>query len=189
MTDILDDLEDLASDGDEVRLKEVVGKIGRRGQGTFLAIPGLIGMTPVGGIPGVPTLFGATVAIVSLQMLVGRNDLWLPGVLARWSVEGERIDAVVRRIRKIARWMDRHFGRRLEWATGNLPARIAALLAFVFACLMPPLELVPFAGIIPFAAIALLGVALTMRDGLLMLVAFVSSAAALWGMWRIQPFI
>lgn len=136
-----------------------------------------------------PTLFEPIVAIVALQMLVGRGHPWLPGVLKRRSVEHGRLHGAVERVRGPGRWLDRHLGRRLAWATGTVATRIAALLALVFACLLPPLELVPFAGVIPFVAIALLGLALTMRDGLLMLVAFASSAVALWGIWRLQPFI
>ena len=188
VTDILDDLDDLSSSEDEVSLGDVVKKVGQRGQGAFLAIPGLIGMTPVGGIPGVPTLFGVTVAIVALQMVAGRKGLWLPDMIERRSVGQDKLGNAVDKMRKPARWIDRHFGQRLQWATGRAATRVAALFALAFACLLPPLEVVPFAALIPFTAIALLGLSLTMRDGILMLISFAASAVAFWQVWLFLPF-
>ncbi|WP_277872257.1 exopolysaccharide biosynthesis protein [Legionella sainthelensi] len=38
----------------------------------FLAI------TPISFIPGVTVLFGFSIALISAQILMGRNQLWLP---------------------------------------------------------------------------------------------------------------
>ena len=189
LTDILDDLDDLAGSEDEVSLGDVVDKIGQRGEGAFLALPGLVGATPIGGIPGVPTLLGVFVVLISAQFLIGKKGLWLPDMLKRRSVEDERITKSTKRLRGPAKWIDGHFGSRLQSLTGTPAKKIAALLALIFGCLLPPLEVVPFAALIPFAVIALLGLALALSDGLLMLIAFLASAAGLWGIWAVQPFV
>jgi hypothetical protein len=61
---------------------------------------------------------------------------------------------------------------------------VATVLVSVLAAVLIPLELVPFAVALPGAAIALIGVALIARDGLLMLLAYVLSAAAFIVLWR-----
>ncbi len=185
---ILDDLDDLAGAERTVSIDDVLGRVGSRGQGVTLLLPGLVGVTPIGGIPGVPTLLGVLVALLSVQYLLGRDRPWIPGALGRRSVRDSRITGAVDRLRRPCRWIDRHFGHRLEALTGAAAERAAALLCLVFACLLPPLEVVPFAALLPFAAIALLGLALTLKDGLLMLLAFACSAAALWGIYVALPW-
>ena len=55
VTDILDDLQALAEDESDVSLQDVVERIGPRGKGALLMVPGLLGASPLGAIPGVPT--------------------------------------------------------------------------------------------------------------------------------------
>lgn len=185
---ILDDLDNLSSRERAVSFDDVLDRVGSRGQGVTLLVPGLVGATPIGGIPGVPTVIGVLVALLSIQFLLGRSQLWVPDVIGRRSVSNDRLSDAVSRLRGPAGWIDRHFGHRLEALTGAVAERAAALLCLAFACLLPPLEIVPFAALIPFAAIALLGLALTLRDGALMLAAFAGSAAALYGIWMVMPW-
>lgn len=57
--------------------------------------------------------------------------------------------------------------------------RIAAVFVFLLCLTVPPLEFVPFASSAPMLAIAALGLAILVRDGLLMLVASGLSLTAL----------
>jgi hypothetical protein len=61
-------------------------------------------------------------------------------------------------------------------AMGN--RKVAALICILLACTVPPLELLPFATTAPMAAIAAFGLALMVRDGVLMLVAMALSIVA-----------
>lgn len=82
----LDRIEELTKDGEDVRLGAVVEALGHRSHGPFLLIPALIDISPVGGIPGLPTVLGAIIALTAAQMLFGRKHLWLPGFLANRSI-------------------------------------------------------------------------------------------------------
>ncbi|TDL81321.1 exopolysaccharide biosynthesis protein [Palleronia sediminis] len=188
ISDILDDLDELAGQESEVSLGDVVERIGPRGPGVMLFLPGALGATPVGGIPGMPSVIGLFVAMLSVQILIGRNHLWLPGFLRRRSVGDDRLRGSVARLRKPAGWIDRHFGQRLEWAAGEVARRVVAGICLVLAATLPPLEVVPFAALAPFAAIGLNGLALTLRDGLLTLAGVAASLAALWSIWAVLPF-
>lgn len=57
--------------------------------------------------------------------------------------------------------------------------RVAAAAILVLTLAIPPLELLPLATTAPMAAIAAFGMALLVKDGLLMIVAFVAAGAAL----------
>lgn len=61
-------------------------------------------------------------------------------------------------------------------------AQMGAALAVIALCIMvPPLELLPFAAVIPMLAIAIIGLAVMVRDGVLMLVGLGAAVAALIG--------
>lgn len=177
--DILDRIEDLANREEKVSLGHVVEAMGHRSHGPFLLIPALIEMSPIGGIPALPTVLAAIIALVSVQILLGRKHLWLPGFLERRSIKADKAKKATAKMRRFARFMDRHFHGRLPRFTTGWFVRAAAIVCIVLACTVPPLELLPFASTAPMFAIACFGLAMLVRDGLLMVVAFGLSIAAL----------
>ena len=50
----------------------------KRGFGPMLALPSFIACTPIGAIPGIPSLAGGTILLIALQILLGRRHPWLP---------------------------------------------------------------------------------------------------------------
>ncbi|EKE44270.1 exopolysaccharide synthesis exoD [Oceaniovalibus guishaninsula JLT2003] len=184
--DILDRLQELGDDSDRASIGDVLGAIGSRGFGPLLFTPALIEISPIGGIPGVPTFLAAIIALVAIQMIVGRDHVWLPGVIERRSVEGGKLRTAADKLRPIGAWMDRHFSHRLTRLTGPGMQRLAAGACLLLCLTVPPLEIVPFASTAPTAAIAAIGLAITARDGLLMLVGFAATAGAVgFGLWML----
>lgn len=169
--DILDRLEKLAEDEEQVSLGDVVEALGNRGHGPFLLVPALIEISPIGGVPGVPTVLAAIIILFAAQIVLGRKHLWLPGFLERRSISSEKTCKAVDKLRGVARFMDRWFHGRLPKLTQGPFVRMAAILCIVLALTVPPLELLPFASTAPMAAIAAFGLALMVRDGLLMIIA------------------
>ena len=45
----------------------------KRGFGPMLALPSFIACTPIGAIPGIPSLAGGTILLIALQILLGRR--------------------------------------------------------------------------------------------------------------------
>jgi hypothetical protein len=176
--DILDRIEELAKDDRDVSLGHVAEALGSRGFGPFLLIPALIDISPVGGIPGLPTLLGAIIALTAAQLLLGRKHLWLPDFLGRRSLSSEKTCKTIAKLRGLARFLDRWFHGRLPKFTQGPFVRVAAAICILLALTVPPLELLPFATTAPMAAIAAFGLALLVRDGLLMLIATALAAAA-----------
>ena len=74
--------------------------------------------------------------------------------------------------------MDRWFHGRLPILTSGPFVRAAAGAIILLALAVPPLELVPLATTAPMAAIAAFGLALVVRDGLLMMAALTVALAA-----------
>ena len=178
--DILERLTEIGEKNDQASIGDIVGSFGSRSYGPVLLVPALIGLSPVGGIPGVPTFLAATLLLIAVQLVFGKKQLWLPGVIEKRSVEGEKLANAAEDMDKVGKWMDKIFHGRLEAFTGPTAARIAAGIIALLCLSVPPLELLPFAVVLPMAVIAAFGIALTVRDGLLMLIAFLGSGAAFY---------
>lgn len=182
--DILNRLDDCAEAESDVSVAAAMDEIGNRSFGPLLLMPALIAITPIGGIPAVPTLFALTIAIFAVQVVLRRKHLWLPAVIRNRAVEDDSIRSATDKALPVARWLDRNTSERLAFATRPPMPRIAAALALCLCLIVPPLELVPFAALLPLAGIAALGLAITVRDGLLMALALLlGSAGLIGGLW------
>lgn len=188
--EILDCLEAVAGQSDRVSVGVIVESLGNRGYGAILMVPVLVDWSPLGGIPGVQSFLALTAAVVAAQMMIGRKHLWLPAFIARRCIESASLRKAAARMRGLARFMDRHFHGRLERLTRAPFSRIAAGVVILICLAVPPLDLVPFGGSGPMLAIALFGLALLVRDGVLMIVALALSAGAVGlglSLWRGFP--
>lgn len=177
LNEILDGLRQTAESKDEVSVGDAVEMLGERGYGPLLFVPALIEISPIGGIPAVPTLLALIIMLLAVQIALGRQHMWLPGFLRRMSVSGEKMIKATEKLRSVADWLDRHLHGRLTWLTTDKTIRVAAVLIIVLCLSVPPLELLPFASTVPMAAIASFGLAMTLRDGLLMGLGFLMAAA------------
>ena len=176
---VLDELDSACEGGDCVRVGGLVEAFGRRGYGAFLLLPALLEISPIGGIPGVPTVLALVVILFASQILVGRDHMWLPRILRERKLPAGKLDEAIDKARPLARRLDRWFHGRLSPLAGRAAGRIAAVLCVLLSCTVPPLEIVPFASTAPMGAIGLFGIALLVRDGLVMLAGFVLSGVAL----------
>jgi hypothetical protein len=172
-----------ACDGNEegrVSVADGMRVIGNRSFGPLLLVPGLIGLSPIGAIPGVPGVMAVIVMFVAGQILIGRDHAWLPNALGRRSIEAARLRRVIKAIYPYARRVDDLLSPRLTRLTTGFFFYVLAALCLLVAIVTPIIELVPFAGIVPNAAIVAYGLAITARDGLWALVAFLFSGASIY---------
>ncbi|RIV86607.1 exopolysaccharide biosynthesis protein [Aurantiacibacter zhengii] len=177
--DILDCLDELADKNDKVSFGNLMGSFGSRTFGPAIMVPALLELTPVGAIPGVPTFLAVIVILVAAQKMLGRKSLWLPGVIAHRCVSAEKLAKAADKLRPLARFMDRHFHQRLRWMTRAPFSQLAAGLVCLLCLTVPFLEVLPFASSAPMLAIAGFGLAVLVRDGVLMIAALAASLVAM----------
>jgi hypothetical protein len=187
-TDMMDELDRLADERARPSVGDVVERLGRRSVGALITLPALLEITPVGGIPGVPTILATIIAILAAQIAIGRDHLWLPGVLDRRNASCQRIKASVEKLRPIARWADDHLGAHIHVLMHSPAQRFVALAIIGLCLIVPPLELVPFASTIPMGTIAIFGLGLMFQDGRLILLGWIATVAAVIGLTVIVPW-
>lgn len=156
-----------AGRSDRLTLGQLLALAGERSFGALLLVPGILLISPLSGIPGMATLMGLWVFLVALQMLLGRRHVWLPRwLLSRW-VRRSTVQTVVRRLLKLARWIDHWLKPRLVGLTGTAGSYLIAGVCLALSLAMPFMELLPFSATTAGVPLTLLGLALLARDGLL----------------------
>ena len=170
-----------ASRDGQVSVRDVQKVIGQRSFGPMLLVPGLIGLSPIGAIPGLPGVMAIIELFFAWQILFGRRHPWLPQFIARRSMSTARLGRAIDVIRPYARWVDRFLLRpRLTVFTRGPFLTVIALMCVLLSLIMPIIELVPLAGIVPNAALTAFGLAVTAHDGLWALVAFISTVGSIY---------
>lgn len=165
---------------ESVSLGAILDSVGRRSFAPFLLVAGLITLAPlVGDIPGVPTLMAILVVLSSVQLLVGRDHIWLPAWLLERRVSRARFTEATRWMERPARWVDRLLKQRLVGLT-RPPAHLAvALTCLLIALAMPPMEVVPFTANGAGLALTLFALALLANDGLMALLGYALTGGTL----------
>lgn len=179
-TSVLDHMDDKVR-GDKATVGNVIDAFGGRGYGPLLLSLALIELLPSGAIPGVPTLLAILVVLVAGQLVAGRSAPWIPNKLRKKGFSEEKFNAARDKLRPYTLKMDKALKPRLGSLVSPLAQRLVGLVCVLLALTMPPLEVVPFASSIPSAAIGLLGVGLSARDGLFIALGLIMSAAAAAG--------
>jgi hypothetical protein len=168
---LLERLEGLARSGRDMSLDSVLQTAGHRFTGPLFLIPGLIAVSPLSGIPLVPSFIGLAVALICVQLILGRRQLWFPAGMRSAALKADSVLRMIRFLKKPAHYLDRATRPRLTWMTRCLAVRIAAVICLLTAISMPLLEILPFSATLAGAVISLFGLSLTTRDGLLMVFA------------------
>lgn len=182
-----------STDGSKISFADILETLDQRSYGPILLLPALIAVAPTGAIPGMSLITGAIIFAVALQLFLGRTSPWLPERFASFSFSRDRLVGVIDKSKTYTRWVDKILQPRLTGLVSFPANRIVALVCMIMALTMFPLALLPFAVAIPGTSIALLALGLTARDGLVVLLGFICSAAALgllayWA-WAAQALV
>lgn len=179
LTEVLDELEGSLEGRDRISIAEIQEALGERSFGPLLLVLGLAALTPLGVIPGLPTVFALTIGLLAGQLVIGRRHFWLPRQVRERSAPVHRVGQALRFARRPAEVLDRLIRPRLQIFAGAGWTRAVAVVCILVAFAIPPLELVPFGVAAPAAAITAFGLGLTARDGVLVLLALAASATSL----------
>lgn len=182
--DVVGGIEDIAEKQDKVAIDDLLDEFGDRSFAPLMLILALVGITPVGAIPSVPTTLGVCIAVIAAQMAWGREHVWLPKFVTRRGIKSKRLTKGTDKLEKVADAMDSVAKQRLMALASGPARRIVAGLIVVLCLALPVLELVPFAAAAPFLAVAILSLAMMVRDGLVLLIGGAVALAALaYGVW------
>jgi hypothetical protein len=159
--------------GEHITLRDLLSMMGESGLLLLCAFLSLPFLFPV-SIPGVSTVFGAGIVLISAAITLNRLP-WLPQKVADRRLESGKLRPVLERGVKFLRKIDRFFKPRMIGLTsGAVMNRVNGLVLMgAGILLMAPLGLVPFSNTLPGIAILLLAAGISQRDGLVVLGGYV----------------
>ena len=164
LNDLLDGLEEVAKVRERSSVADVSDCLGRDAFGPVLLALGLLALSPIGDIPGLPTVMSVFVVLVGVQLAIGREGFWLPRFLLKRSIKSSRLRQAVSFLRPGVRVAGKVIRPRLTPLVAGTGARAIGGVCAVLALTLPPLEFVPFAATGPSAAITAFSLALVARE-------------------------
>ncbi|MBE3639763.1 exopolysaccharide biosynthesis protein [Mangrovicoccus algicola] len=169
--ELVDRLDDLASDCDEVPLGRLIEEIGAQGHAPLLMIVAALMILPLGMIPGIGGALGLIAAAIGLQMLLGRHGVWTPGFIRRRSLPAGKLRGAVDRMRPPARWLRRRLHIRLEaLSSGRVSLSLIALVLIAAGGSLVVLGAIPIATPLMGLPIAIFALGILSRDGVVVAV-------------------
>lgn len=167
-------LRRLADDGGDagLTLHEIRDRLDERAYGLLILLLSIPCLVP--GLYGVPQVVGLIVILLAGQMLVGREEPWLPRWFLNLRCNGSWLKAMADFAETKLGWIDRLSRPRLRRFADGPGEKLAA----VFMILATVTIVMPLTNTIPSIALALLSVGLIQRDGL-----FVLAGCAVTTVW------
>lgn len=159
-------------EGSSVTLRELMNAVGEQGLLVLCAVASLPFLIPV-SIPGVSTVFGFAIILISLAITFNRLP-WLPRKILDRRLDTQKLVPALEKGVSIVSRLDAYLKPRMsslvEGAAANRVNGLAIALAGVL--LMFPLGLIPFSNTLPGVAVLLLATGMIQRDGLVVLAGY-----------------
>jgi len=164
------------SEGERLSLDQALQALGDRSYGGVLLVLTLVSLCLPPGLSVVP---GGPLALVGLQLMVGRNDPWVPRLVRDRSLDRRRAGRVFAKIEPTLQRVERFLRPRLPSLLGSAHVRLVALGCVALSALM----IVPIPLAHSTAGLGLIAFALGLiaEDGAALL--------AGWGMTLVCGFI
>ena len=174
---VSDQIEQWAQGDGEATLGSLTDRFGPKSFAVIFVI--LLGVPalplPTGGATHV---FEVIAMLLSLQLIAGRDDVWLPERWRGLELAGKRQQRFLRGLLSLIRRLERFSRPRLRWLFGPRVSRMGfglVVLLLSLAAFVAP----PFSGLdtLPSLAVVLIALAVLLEDVVLLVPGFVLGAA------------
>lgn len=174
LSHILQELMDGLS-GPSMTLGELRELFANRMYGCLLFILALPNLIPAPA-PGLSAVMGGPLVFLTFQMMLGYKTPWFPPFIAKRRLKTDAICRVCTRAMPSLKALERWVKPRWLWLVHAPMDRLIALVCLVLsvAILMP----IPFGNALPALAICFFSIALLQRDGLFVVLGFITALLA-----------
>jgi hypothetical protein len=149
-----------------VTVGDILAELRDRAYSILIVLLGLPNCLPMP--PPIPLVCGLLLALVAVQMAVGRSSPWLPRALLHRSIAREDVDRAVGRALPVLRALERWSRPRMIRLDGAVGMRVMGVVLLALALTL--ILAAPIVGQIPLGmAACLMGLGLVERDGLVVI--------------------
>ncbi len=159
---------------DRVSVAQLAESHGAAAQGTLMVLLAAPCLLPM---PGVGTVLGLGLAVMAMAMWRGQTGVGLPPRVASFQMSGRWANRVLGLLARFYELASKLARSRLHGLSGvGLQGWLAAMTGVMAVLIILP---IPFGNVLPALALMLLGLGLVYRDGVAVLLATGTAAAAL----------
>ncbi len=163
----------IAADSDPtVTLGEIIHRLGHRAFGAMFFVFAAPNWLPMP--PGTSTFLGFPLVLMTPQMIFGVRGPWLPDFIDGRPLKRKQMAEAFQKLIPWLQKVEKVSRPRLTFLFGPVGDRVIALVCFLLALVL--ILPIPLGNMAPAAAIAVFGLAMIQRDGILVLVAYGISA-------------
>lgn len=174
---VLDRISETVVSRHRVTFGDIIDTVGSRSFGPVLMTIGILLLSPISGIPGIPTLSGLLILFIAVQMLVLQEGFWLPAWVMDRHLPSDKLLKGIRFLEPAATFIDARLQPRLTMVVRGPGSYLLGGLCVAIACAMPVMEIIPFSATAAGFALAVFGLAMISLDGLLALLGMVFTGA------------
>ncbi|SEW23511.1 Uncharacterized conserved protein [Aliiroseovarius sediminilitoris] len=164
IADIVETIHEIR-DQKETSIEAMIDHLGVASFTPILLFVSLVIVTPLSGVPGLSSISGMLIAMVSAQLLMGRERLWLPAFILRRHLPRRKLDTALSRLEGPLKWVQDVTTRRLAVLATPPFSYLLYTICLLCGAAMPFLELVPMTSSLLAAVVALLSISLISKDG------------------------
>ena len=172
MAEVIEEIHDAVEESGDTHVGDLLDAMGKTSFIPVLMVPALAVVSPLSGVPGFSSAAGLAIALVSAQLLIGREQLWLPRWLTERRITSRWLERATRSLWRPARWFDSHTKPRLSFLAAPPFDRVIYLFCTLCGLVMPFMELLPFTSSLMAFAVVMMALALLVGDGLFALVGY-----------------
>jgi hypothetical protein len=166
-------------DGEAVTLRQIIALAGEQGLLLLCAVLTIPFLLPV-SIPGVSTIFGLAIILISIGITTNRAP-WLPRRIMDRPIEAAKLVPTLQKGARLVQRIEAVIRPRLAALTGGTAInRFNGLMLILGGVLlMFPLGLVPFSNTLPAFAILFLCIGMSQRDGWFVVAGYAATLATI----------
>lgn len=154
---------------------EITDAVGDKGFGLLLMILSLPSALPIPA-PGYSIPFGIAMAVIAVQIFIGKDTVWLPERIKRFRLSAKFTVKIVSAGAAFLRRTETIIRPRYRWMHTPLGHSALAVVIFIMSVFM--MIPIPLTNTAPAIAIFIIGVSMAEKDGLIAIGAFISAIFA-----------
>lgn len=159
-----------------ITIADLLTQFGDRTFGMLFLFLALCNFIP--SVPGTSGVLGLALMLVAIQLVIGRQQPWMPNAVGRRSLSSESLRRGAAKVVPYLRRLERLCRPRLAFATTATAERLVGLLVLCLAVVIAlPIPLV--GNLPPAVAVLVMALGLIERDGLLILAGLAMGTVAL----------
>lgn len=165
-SEIIADVIDSAKGDGNISVREIMGLLGEKSFCLVILVLALPNCLPIPNVMAYSALTGIPIIVLAIQMVFGRDTLWLPDKILNYQFPREKFANILAMVLPYIRKIEHIFYPRMFFISLHITERLVGLVFLVLGIILSlP---IPFGNMIPGFAISFIAIGLIERDGLMM---------------------